>query len=97
MKNYSSSILPPSHSQLLSLPAELRNRIYEYALIEENEIAITADLHVPALLQTSRQIRREARSLYFEKNTFTAVRVPIARLLLATTLTLLSYLRRFET
>ena len=59
------------------LPAELRNQIYNLALISEQPIQITTvkargcDVHTePGILQTNRQIRNETLKLYFEGNTF---------------------------
>lgn len=69
---------PNSDSALLSLPAELRNRIYEYALTVESldgEVSIRkrapAESSRPsalALLQTCRQIYREARGVFYHEN-----------------------------
>ncbi|UJO21944.1 uncharacterized protein CLAFUR5_09259 [Fulvia fulva] len=52
------------------LPAELRNKIYEYALIEDNEISITPTYQLPPLLRTCHQIRGEATLMYWGCNTF---------------------------
>ena len=60
---------------LLSLPAELRNRIYEYALAEQRSIKITPGLRTPALLRASSQLRREARPIWFEVNSFRLVSI----------------------
>lgn len=62
-------------SPLLSLPPELRNRIYEYVLAEERDIRITPQLRVSALLHTSRQVRAETGYMWFEVNLFRIVRV----------------------
>lgn len=63
---------PPA---LVSLPAELRNRIYDYVLAEERNIRITPQLRVPALLHTSRQVRAETRYTWFTVNQFRIVRI----------------------
>ena len=60
------------HSRLLSLPAEIRNRIYNYALVE-GRIEIQSHSEPPpqpALLQVNRQIRSEARQMYYRENNF---------------------------
>jgi hypothetical protein len=57
---------------LLSLPAELRNAIYEYALVEKNDVEINSDLKIPGLLQTSRQIRHESAKIWMLQNNFVA-------------------------
>lgn len=63
----------PPKPALLSLPAELRNRIYRLALVQDAEIRI-APSHSPppepALLSTCRQVRGEARNIYYQDNTF---------------------------
>ncbi|CAK3747693.1 Hypothetical predicted protein [Lecanosticta acicola] len=61
-------------TNFFSLPAEVRNQIYAYALVARKEIAVTPHLHEPDLLSTSRQIRFEARKFYYRNNTF---RVPV--------------------
>jgi hypothetical protein len=49
---------------LLNLPAELRNTIYEHHL--PHALTTYADtLHPPALLQVSRQVRREFASVFY--------------------------------
>jgi hypothetical protein len=51
-------------STLLSLPAELRNRIYEHVL--SDALATYADtLHPPTLLQVSRQVKREFAGIFY--------------------------------
>ncbi|KAK4500664.1 hypothetical protein PRZ48_008853 [Zasmidium cellare] len=64
-----------SHGQnklhLLGFPAEIRNRIYEHALIEDDAIDVNpTGLPQPALLCTSRQIRTEAIGIYYNSNKF---------------------------
>ncbi|KAK4548794.1 hypothetical protein LTR36_008567 [Oleoguttula mirabilis] len=61
-----------SNPSLLSIPAELRNHIYRYALVEEGEIRVDAPHRTqPALLCTCRQIREEASGILFGENRFT--------------------------
>lgn len=59
-----------SECRLLSLPSELRNRIYEEALWSNGKVHITADDKPPGLLSTCLQIRKEASELYYKTNTF---------------------------
>lgn len=56
--------------EFLKLPAELRNRVYYNALVNENLTEITPTLRVPALLQSCYQIRSEARNIWCTQNTF---------------------------
>ncbi|KAI5359479.1 hypothetical protein Slin14017_G103810 [Septoria linicola] len=60
-------------SGLLRLPAELRNRIYEHVLVEEDPIPIEPGLKLPQLLSTCAQIREEATLLWFSENDFQTV------------------------
>ncbi|KAF2094378.1 hypothetical protein NA57DRAFT_60425 [Rhizodiscina lignyota] len=57
---------------LLTLPAEIRNMIYRHVLISNGMLAIWKEIAVeePALLRTCRQVRREARTLFFSENEF---------------------------
>jgi hypothetical protein len=62
-------VQPPS--QLLYLAAELRNKIYAYALSEDDRIIITAEsIPEPALLFACKQIRKEAIGIYYDISTF---------------------------
>ncbi|KAI7370787.1 hypothetical protein KC328_g17681, partial [Hortaea werneckii] len=65
---------PPTHqtSPLLTLPPELRNKIYSLALTSPSKTtpSKTGHLKHPALLQTCVQIRREATQMYFAQTTF---------------------------
>jgi hypothetical protein len=57
--------------RLLSLPGELRNRIYRYALHSERGIEIDKvrwSTHQPPLLKTCKTIRAEALRLFYIKN-----------------------------
>ena len=64
--------------RLLQLPPELRNKIYSFALVEDNAIMvsersdITGDppVWVPGLLATNRQVRTEATPIFYGENTF---------------------------
>lgn len=58
------------NKKLLDLPPELRTAIYEYALIQTEEITIAASLGPPALLSVNRLIRTEASGLWYNSNTF---------------------------
>lgn len=70
-------------SPLFKLPAELRNRIYEYALTDDKQplVVVHTWLSVsngyglcmqPALVRTCRAIRNEALSIFYSSNEFTA-------------------------
>lgn len=56
--------------RLLDLAPELRNRIYRYVVCEDEPIEVTEDTREPGLLSTCRQIRAEARSIWFLENRF---------------------------
>jgi hypothetical protein len=63
------STQPESHSRLLELPPELRNRIYHYALgLDDGVFKITEgdSIPEPALLLTSRHIRQEAIGIFYK-------------------------------
>lgn len=67
----------PPKASLLGLPAEIRNSIYEYALLPPNAITVDtctpvsrANCAVPALLRSNRQIRTEASDMFFSRATF---------------------------
>lgn len=64
-------------SPLSRLPAELRNRIYELALLQDDSITISLNgkrrWRPPAHLSTCNQIRAEASSIYYAGNTFTVL------------------------
>lgn len=64
--------LQTGDSRLLALPAELRERICEYALSCEETIAIRRPDYATstALLRTCRQIRAEALPVFFKYNHF---------------------------
>lgn len=64
---------------LLELPAELRNRIYEYVLGPPNRMRIDSSsaryssackLQFPPLLRTCQQIRAEASGIWYSSTTF---------------------------
>lgn len=64
------------NSPLTQLPAEVRNRIYELALITAKAVVISkhersAPWQAPALLQSCRQIRKEGSWIYYSANIFT--------------------------
>ncbi|KAK5737775.1 hypothetical protein LTR17_006423 [Elasticomyces elasticus] len=56
--------------KLLELSAELRNIIYEFVLLQKDDIVVTPTLRSPALLQVSRQIRTETLAMWYESNSF---------------------------
>lgn len=55
---------------ILTLPPELRNAIYEFAIVETRPVSIISIK--PGLTQTSRQLRIESLSIYLQRNTFKA-------------------------
>lgn len=58
--------------RLSALPAELRNRIYELALIQPERITVSVETkHQSALAQVSKRLRQECRSINYTHNTFT--------------------------
>ena len=57
---------------LLTLPAEIRNHIWEYATQAEGNIRLLPRRPPPAITQVNRQIRNETRTMYFAFNTFEA-------------------------
>ncbi|KAM0711508.1 hypothetical protein Q7P35_000874 [Cladosporium inversicolor] len=60
-----------SSSRFLSLPAELRNSIYRYAITSPRTIEIDKarwSIHQPPLLQTCKTIRNEALRLFYMEN-----------------------------
>ena len=72
-----SSTSGTADSKLMSLPAELRNKIYTYALVKNSKIGIPKyyqstekKWREPKLLAVCKQIREEARPLYYANNSF---------------------------
>ena len=65
------------HCALLSLPLELRNRVYELSLVRKSPIAICpldrTGGEQPGLLQTCRQLRSECQRLFYELNIFRVI------------------------
>ncbi|KAF2167340.1 hypothetical protein M409DRAFT_53947 [Zasmidium cellare ATCC 36951] len=60
-----------ARAHLLGFPAEIRNRIYEYALIEHNNINVPpTGMAQPGVLRACRSIRSEATKLYYANNKF---------------------------
>ncbi|KAK4958795.1 hypothetical protein LTR10_003591 [Elasticomyces elasticus] len=55
-------------SAFLALPPELRNRIYELALLQGHTILVHKQLRIPSLLQVSRQVKKEASGIWYEGN-----------------------------
>ena len=61
---------------ILGLPAEVRNRIFRFALLEADQIELSASSPIPpGLLSVSKQIREETLYLYYGENHFTIVMV----------------------
>jgi hypothetical protein len=65
--------------RFLDLPAELRNTIYELAVVHPNTVFIRRssttskpeyEQPIPVLLSTSRQIRHEVQPIYYSQNKF---------------------------
>ncbi|KAK5740370.1 hypothetical protein LTR17_004633 [Elasticomyces elasticus] len=69
---------------LMRLPPELRDSIYELAVVEKYTLTISTisydcnhqESHQPALAKTCRQLRNEVLAVYFRSNNF-AIRVAI--------------------
>ena len=59
-------------SQLLGLPAELRNKIYRLALLSTEKIEVSDNNKPkePSLLMVNKQIRKEAIGIYYSENHF---------------------------
>lgn len=67
------SVGEAQQSRLLSLPAELRNKIYRLSLLESRRIMIGSAYPLPSqpgLLQTCRQLRLESSNIYYKENRF---------------------------
>lgn len=60
----------PNWSLLLSLPAELRNDVYQSLLSATEPIDISKPVRQPGLTQVSRQIQRESLTWYYTRNIF---------------------------
>jgi hypothetical protein len=73
IKDVDTTLHPQTDSLLMALPPEMRNRIYHFALLEPDGVAvcnICAGVAAPdplALLQ----IRKEASAIYYQENFFT--------------------------
>lgn len=59
--------MQPTPSRLLSLPPGLRNPIWKFAVSSFSAQTLHDE---PTLLRTCKQIRREARAMYYRHNTF---------------------------
>ncbi len=59
-----------SKPTLLGLPAELRNTIYEMALLKDDKILVNANPEVPGLMRVNRQLREEAGNIFYGQNRF---------------------------
>jgi len=63
----------PQDSRLLNLPAEIRNRIYHFAVASTESTHMRGgSLARPGLLQTCKQTAEEATQIYFASNKFVA-------------------------
>jgi hypothetical protein len=62
-----SSVFP-----FLKLSAELRNRVYGFAVIEEDDIDIETTKCRPGILRATMETKSEATSIYFGRNNFYA-------------------------
>lgn len=60
------------NSKLLGIAPEIRNAIYGYVLISEEDIEIptSGKLNRPAILRVCQQISSEATTIYYGRNTF---------------------------
>ncbi|SMQ45559.1 unnamed protein product [Zymoseptoria tritici ST99CH_3D7] len=67
----------PPPASLLTIALELRNRIYAVVLLVSTPIEVTPVLHEPSLLSASRQIRSEARKMWFIQNAFLIPNSPL--------------------
>ena len=54
----------------MGITAELRNMIYRLVLVGNERVEVTLDFQEPALLQVSREVRDEAKSIYYCENEF---------------------------
>ena len=72
LQGFARQMDPALQFRLQDLPAELRNTIYRYALVETVQIDVSPSGRVrePALLRTSKGIRRETLSIYYSENRF---------------------------
>ena len=58
------------NASLLSLPPEIRNRIYTYALYNSSPINLTKPHKMPSIIYTNRQIRSETLTMWAAINIF---------------------------
>lgn len=58
---------PQKQSAFLALPAELRNRVYEYALLDDIE-AFAESVHTPALLAVCQLTEHEYGGFFYSTN-----------------------------
>ncbi|EME40523.1 hypothetical protein DOTSEDRAFT_37338 [Dothistroma septosporum NZE10] len=68
----STQTLPATATSLPDLPPEIRNRIYEFTLLHDVYVFASAYILVaePGLLRCNSQIRSEAYSIFWSRNTF---------------------------
>lgn len=57
--------------ELMSLPPELRNRIYRFAVVSSQKIDVSSSgIQEPDLLLACKQTRKEALGIFYSENTF---------------------------
>ncbi|KAK5706103.1 hypothetical protein LTR97_001089 [Elasticomyces elasticus] len=57
----------PVVSRLMSLAPELHNAIWEYTLLQSDDIDVDANLKIPPLICASRQLRNEASGIWVRR------------------------------
>ncbi|SMR44089.1 unnamed protein product [Zymoseptoria tritici ST99CH_3D1] len=70
LRNRTPARKPPGYSHLLNLRPELRNRIWEEVVVEEEPIDVDESLRQPGLLCVNRQVCSETRQMWCKRNTF---------------------------
>ena len=63
----------PPECTFLTLPGEIRNRIYQFALVTAKPFAVQLQWNQPrgaALLQVNKQLFDEASGIFYPENTF---------------------------
>lgn len=76
-KKTKAQILPDgvTESPLFKLPPELRNTIYRFAIVTEDDLQITktGGIPEPALLSVSKTVRSETFGLFYHENRFSCI------------------------
>lgn len=72
-KPVTSDKLNQTQCPLFTLPGEIRNTVYELVLSEDEAVVIptSGKRHAPSLLVSCKQVRHEARKVYYTINSFT--------------------------